>query len=483
MEIFGYSHKTMDDMGTGIVKQAMTASGSRPSRQSKIPFPRRMPSIGRGSFNSKRERDDVYESQRVAQRLRRGFTLTETEKRDRKKDDMVGVGGTLGRKYKPKFKTVKIGPRTARLRYVDHDAIDTTRCIYTAFNDVGPVDHFLRVLAEAIILHYSAEAGDYRVQPKFAYEGPAMETSDTSSSTFCTWNKMRFRYTKKGTVNDEAADDITHYNQSGNDTTSIATYESMVLSLAASLKSRGQAGYLLNSVTVFRGDTHQDGNETYSTIRDMPIVHDADAGRHTFEFTANCKFKIQNTTDADASSDVHDKHNIHANPLDGLVYRFRNRVPVLSPGWLTTLPQNIAEDFNAIMDCTTTYVPGVTKGVPFATSLPDQFAVPPPAPYTLFTNSTGRSKILIKPGEHRVLKLGETFNGSVNNFITRYVPQTVSSVNQVPPGGSCNMIALKPTFRTGTNEDLKVQLETDRYLCGLIRKRKLTSLPITNIMS
>jgi hypothetical protein len=115
--------------------------------------------------------------------------------------------------------------------------------------------------------------------------------------------------------------------------------------------------------------------------------------------------------------------------------------------------------------------------------VPTTFDVPPPAPYTVFKNSAGRSKILIKPGEHRVLKLTEGFEGTVNAFLKKYTPIFYNGAITIPPGGNCLMIGLKPTFRTGTNEDLQVQTETDRYFAGLIKKRKLTSMPITNILS
>lgn len=481
MDIFGYSHKTMDDMGAGIVKRAMTASGSTKSRQSKIPFPKKKLSM-RGSFSSKRQRDDFMESQRVAQVLRSGFSQTKTKRR-RKSDPEMGkyAPGTLGRKYKPDFKTVKIGPRTSRLRYVDHIERTANHAVYAGFNDVGPVEHLCRSAAEAFLLYYMHKMGDTRANQNVALVGVASGGAGDYHDSEITWGRMRLIWRNKNSApptESYAEDDIDHATVSGGVVT-VQTFNQMATDLATIFMDRASGASELASVTIFEFD--RTGSNP-SMVR--PRLHDVDAGRHVLQFEAKAKFKIQNTTAADAASDTHNKDNIHANPLDGLVYKFRNRVPKFNAGWMESLQDSTAEALNNLENTQTGSVPGLSY-VDLAAQ-EDVFKVPPPAPYTLFSNSAGRSKILIKPGEHRVLTLKENFEGSVNSFLRKYVPLDIRGDHpnrRVPPGGNCLLIGLKPTFRTGTNEDLEIQTETDRYFAAVLKPRKLTVLPIKNILS
>lgn len=486
MDIFGYSHKTMDDMGAGIVKRAMTASGSTKTRQSKIPFPKKKLSM-RGSFSSKRQRDDFKASQRVAQVLRSGFSETKTKRR-RKSDPDMGkyAPGTLGRKYKPDFKTVKIGPRTSRLRYVDHIERSANHAVYAGFNDVGPVEHLCRSAAEAFLLYYMHKLGDTRANQNVAltavnYGANGVNTDYHDSEI--TWGRMRLIWRNKNNsppTESYAEDDVEHAIRTSGVIT-VRTFNQMATDLAAIFMDRASGASELASVTVYDFDRMQDeGGEWGARAR----LHDVDAGRHLLQFEAKTKFKIQNTTAADTMSDTHNKDNIHANPLDGLVYKFRNRVPKFNPGWMESLQDTTAEALNNLENTQTVSVPGLSY-VDLAAQ-EDVFKVPPPAPYTLFSNSSGRSKILIKPGEHRVLTLKESFEGSLNSFFKKYVPLDVRGDHpnrRVPPGGNCLLIGLKPTFRTGTNEDLEIQTETDRYFAAVLKPRKLTVLPIKNILS
>lgn len=464
-----FSGKKKKKMPTGIVK----TSGGKTKGKTQV----RMTDIS--GFKSKKRNRLPYDSVSMghgyslsaAQKAARSFT--ETERKRQKKGDMGKYApGTLGRKYKPKFKTVKIDSRTSRLRYVDHQQATASNAVYVGFNDVGPVEHFCRSAAEAMLLYYMGRVGETRTN---------QDTELSSGTTYDTneiiWGKMRLNWRIKlpTTVTEgQATDEVIHAFVSGG-TTTINTFNEMAIALAAILKTRGQTMYELASVALYEFDRP---GTNLSHLR--PLIYDVDAGRHTLSFEAKAKFKIQNTTDADSTSDVHNKDNIHANPLDGLVYKFRNRVPMITPGFIGSLNGLPAKEaINEIEDVFSTNVNGVTT-VNLAQI--DQFKVPPPAPYTIFRNSAGRSKILIKPGEHRVLTLTETFNSSINAFLKKYMPIYGDS-RTTPPGGNSLVIGLKPTFRTGTNEDLEVQTEIDRYFASRIIPRKLTSMPITNILS
>lgn len=430
-------------------------------------------------------------SLRAAQKLRESSTRTE-EEYERKRKTKMGkyAPGTLGRRYKPKFKTVPVSARTSRVKYIDHETRSANGAIYSAFNDVGPEDHFLRCLAEAILLHYSHRAGDHRVHLQGTPVGPN-DTADATTDaeiSFATWSRMDFVFRRASPAGTSANENpvintVRHYEYVGSSVSKVS-WPNMVADLTNRIKEAAQIGSTLASVMVFRsadGGALQHLQSGAPDHQELCVIHDPEAGSHEFKFNAVARYKIQNTTVADSTTHSDLKDNIHSNPLDGLVYRFRNKVPVWRPGYILT--KGTDDTLNDLEDCTTTEVSGV-KFVDLKSADPTTFVAPPPAPYTLFTNSAGRSKIRIKPGEHRVLKLSENFNGSINAFIKRYVAvQPSSGRRTAPPGGTCLMIGLKPMFRTGLNEDLEIQTECDRYLAGLVRKRALTSNPITHVVS
>lgn len=441
-------------------------------------------------------------SLRAAQKLRESSTRTEEEyERKRKKSDMPKYGyGTLGTKYKPKFKTRAVGPLTSRLRYVDHKATERTNALYTGFNDVGPVDHMLRSLCEAFLLHYMARCGDYRQHRQPGVQGPTAIVSDPGevgqatsvSNSVSTWTSMRLTWRQPGRVVSDVYEysQIIHAQTGG---TAHNSFDHMVGQLVAEFKDHCIRGNELAGVAMYRMDRSADLNVS---LAQNAILFDPDAGRHTFEWFVKAKLKIQNTTPADSSAaEAALINNIHANPLDGLVYRFRNRVPKWQPSFMIGQPTSTSTILNDLSNMSIVGYQSVAyenvANVPetnLAATLPDQFKVPPPAPHTMFANSSGRSKIIIKPGRHKVLALTEKYSGSINGWIKKYMPKqdgpgTYAGDPQIPPGGSCNLIGLKPVFRTHDDEEVQVQLEIDRFYQGCIKKVKISTLPITNIVS
>jgi hypothetical protein len=346
-----------------------------------------------------------------------------------------------------------------------------------------------------MLLHYMHRCGDYRVNLRDEALGPTTLRTDTSTGTVSTWKTMRLQWRRKGVTESTFTFDLDAYTVAvtfpADDPTVVhSTFASMVDDLGEEILLRALLGYELASVTMLRGDRGSmvNGSAQYTgAMFDSAILHDTSAGRNLFKFSAVVNFKVQNTTDADSTEGIHDKDNIHANPLDGLVYKFKNRVPKLQPSFITSLDSTSYEILNGMENLSVAAINGLTMP-PLATAAGQQFHVPPPLPYTIFSNNAGRTKVLIKPGEHRIFTLKETFGSSVNEFLRRYIGISRTSPEnavprEVPPGGNCLVLALKPTFRTGTNEDLEIQYEVERTYHGLIQRKKLTTIPIVNIMS
>lgn len=476
---------TKSGIANSITPNRPTAPSRTQTRVNEIFKTRKGP--GRVGFSSL----SPAQRQQQVQRFTQSVTKTEQGKKPKMDTGSRYGPGTLGRKYKGKYVSVPVSKGTSRRRYVDHAQIGATHCLYTAFSDMGPQGEFLKTLAESILLHYMHRCGDYRVNLRDPATGPTTFQTNTTTGTVSTWKTMRLQWRQKNAVSTEvmATFDLDAWTVPDGIITSDATivhsnFTSMVDALAADMASKVVFGYEIASITMFRGDRSMTTNgSTYiHHVLDDAILHDTSAGRNIFKFSAAAKFKIQNTTDAD-EGDLHNKDNIHANPLDGMVYKFKNRVPKLQPSFMSSLPAADSTIINDLENLQVTSINGVAAPL-LSTAAGQQFHVPPPLPYTMFANSAGRSKVLIKPGEHRVFSLVETFDSSINEFFRRYViNQSVTARSDVPPGGNCLMIALKPTFRTGTNEDLEIQYEVERTLHGLIQRKKLTTIPITNIMS
>lgn len=473
MDIFGYSHKTMDDMGSGIVtpKPTTRSGGKTQSRMTDW--------VG---VKSRKRNRSAYEqitfgtrdSLSAAQRAAQSFTEAERKKRNTDKMPRSRNIEAYGSKYKPNFKTVKVGPLTSRLKYVKHVTHTRNNAAYVSFSDIGPRDHYLRCLAEAFVMYYMKRVGENRV---------SLHRENVHTRT---WGSMRLEW-RLQTSGAEVyqADLIDGHTGTG----TIQPFAALADAVRADFASRTELGYELHSVTIFEKEGGTGGDEA-------PVMFfDPDAGRHDFNFEAVAHFKVQNTTDADhvegtlasnmAAVAKGDRNNIHANPVDGLVYRFRNAVPKWSAGFLAEHSDNGNDlnDLHVLNNVGITDVSGVTD-LDLAAYLPNEFKVPPPAPYTMFANCSGRSKIYIKPGEFKTLKLKEFYHGTINSFIKRYVSvANAGGGAEIPPGGNCYMIGLKPTLRTQATESVELQCETQRYYAGVVKTRALTATPITNIVS
>jgi len=383
------------------------------------------------------------------------------------------------RKKRKVSKGVSLTVGTARERRVDHVAYSAAKALYIPMNSIGPKEEMLSMVSQALLLHYMHRAGDYRANVSMI----PTQTSGfpVGSSHAATWSFIRFHSVSAASTNDATDFSVDSYTSDANVQ---RTLSAMTSDLATKLLAMVKAGRRLSHVTMFR---NVDNFAAHTD--DQCILSDISAGRNVVEFTCKAVLKMQNITPADVThSDAqtcgHDNAlNINRNPVDGLVYNFKNAVPKFKMQYLISKTDTQRTAIDALSDCYSTHEAGIAPVDLVAQG--DEWQVPPPAPSTIFSNFSGKSSIGIAPGSHKTMSLYESYKGPVNSFLDRYFPILLAAGNafDVPPGASSIMVCLKPKYRNATQADVKVEAEIDHTYCARVSRAKLTPLPMNTVLA
>lgn len=270
-----------------------------------------------------------------------------------------------------KKKNVSLTVGTARERRVEHRAVEDNHCAYVAFSSVGERAKQLKMVSQAILLHYMHRVGDYRASKTMSPDGIYSTASQipTDTGQMSCWSSMIFQFitlNTSGSTASSVADQFELFSYSGTSQTAVSAHRTLTELtdlLNDELFTQFQAGKRLSSVIVTRGGPHQNG---------WAVLNDISAGRNIIEFSSKAKMKIQNTTNADVGSlgDVCDRQNalsINRNPVDGLAYTFKNQVPLFKAQYLVSKDDTVRD---ALDDLQNSYS-GVAGGVNCPTELTD----------------------------------------------------------------------------------------------------------------
>lgn len=414
----------------------------------------------------------AYKSTRRGRTAVRGRKTTKKKSYKRKAAPKRKIRKSTKKRKVGKSKSVKLTTGTARERIFDHSTpTPRVNCMYTSFSSVGSKDKMLRMVAQATLLHYMHRVGDYRANTLVVPVGDTDAGTD-SNPILSTWGSMVFKFTHPGRKTTNQSDTVTVVG-------STQTLEQMTVALAAALLAQAQVGQRLAQVSVFRDP---------SNGSDQCVLNDINAGRNIIEFSALAQMKLQNTMLADSTATGEDSGdrcsalNIHRNPLDGLVYKFKNGVPKFKQGYFlskTALQQTALRN---LMWQYQTPLSGVYE-VDLGQHGPE-FVAPPPSPTTIFSNSAGKTSCAINPGAHKTFSMKEFYSGPINSFLDRYYPTTHVNDNLIgdliPPGGSCMMVGLKPKYRTSTSESIKLEVEHTYTYQARMTKAKITAIPMAS---
>jgi len=391
------------------------------------------------------------------------------------------------RKKRKVSKGVPLTVGTARERHVDHFAYGqasgdaTNKTIYIPMSSLGPKEEMLRMVGQSILLHYMHRVGDYRANVNMV---PSTSTHAASNDQTATWAMMRFHFVSTAITDDHSSFDVYSYRKIGEVAYNEQTLAAMSLTCAQGFLAQTKLGRRLSNVTVYR-----DVSAKHESTDDQCILNDISAGRNVIEFTCKASIKLQNITPADATATAADScgidnaMNLHRNPLDGLIYKFKNQVPKFKMQYLISKTNAHRGIIDNISDCYQTHPSGINPVN--LCSYGSEWWVPPPAPSTIFSNSAGKSPVSIPAGGHITQSLYESYKGPVNSFFDRYFPLlggTAGNTTVVPPGGKSILIGLKPKYRNAAQTSLKLDAEIDHTYCARVSRAKLTPLPMNNVL-
>jgi len=384
------------------------------------------------------------------------------------------------RKKRKVSKGVTLTVGTARERRVDHVQYNASSALYIPMNSIGPKNEMLKMVAQSLMLHYMHRVGDYRANASMVPTGGDIADAAASSQTY-TWSHMNFSSVSYAATDDKAS--FTMWSNYDGSTLSEQTLTQLTDRLESQLLLMVKAGRRITQVSVFRSD-NDTGADQFQCI-----LNDISAGRNVLEFTCKASLKMQNITPADvthtdAQTCGHDNAlNINRNPLDGLVYKFRNQVPKFKMQYLISKTDAHRTALDALSDCYSTHEAGIAPVDMVVYG--DEWKVPPPSPSTIFANFSGKTGISIAPGGHATQSMYESYKGPLNSFFERYFPVRLADGNafQVPPGGSSLMVCLKPKYRNATQAALKIEAEIDHTYCARVSRAKLTPLPMNTVLA
>lgn len=383
------------------------------------------------------------------------------------------------RKKRKVSTSVSLTVGTARERHVDHVHYSDATALYIPINSLGPKLEMLQMVSQSLLLHYMHRVGDYRANVSMVPSGDLASESE-ASKLMATWSQMTFHFASVAATADVSSFSVYSYYTDG--AYAMSTLKQLTADVADGLLIQVKAGRRLSHVTVYRGQTF---NSSGQPTEHVAILQDISAGRNSIEFTCKAALKMQNTTLADANGTTdaltcgHDNAlNINRNPLDGLVYKFRNAVPKFKMQYLISKTPAQRSVLDGLTDCYSTHQAGITPVDMVAQG--DEWKIPPPAPSTIFSNYNGKSGISIAPGSHKSLSLREGYKGPINSFFEKYFPIRLADGNafEVPPGGSSLMVCFKPKYRNGTQTAVKIETEIDHTYAARVSRAKITPLPM-----
>lgn len=380
---------------------------------------------------------------------------------------------------KKKSKIVALTPGTARERIVDHftksvNVAASEESLYTGFSNIGSMQNMTRMVAQGLLLHYMHRVNDYRVSKTMVpWSGDISQVAPYNHAG--TWSEIRIVYMANnewnfGTTGATLAPDFPQFTYLSDDSAGNPRSLDQLTDLVSNdMHLRFRAGFRLKSVTIARG-----------TGADSVILYDPNVGRNVVEFACKSRFKLQNVTVGAGTAEENNMYSIRRNPLNGMKYTFRNKVPLFKHTFLAGLGATDRAFYDEMqgqgsVDVTGMDIPTIGQRI--------DFKVPPKVPSVIFKNVAGKANVAIQPGLHKTFTDYEFYRGAINSFADRYYQLDQTPGAPTVPGGSCTLIGLKPFYRNSDTTDIKVECEIDYLYCCRMSKAKLTPLPVKNIVS
>lgn len=347
-------------------------------------------------------------------------------------------------------KPVKLVKGTTLYRKVTYDPLDSTtgyaggHSMWVGGSSLGTsVDNY-KVVADAFICHYLKRVGDHR----------SSRTQEPAASPFAIWKNMIITFGRVGSNIQSGAT----YTLVNNDITS------MVTSWANELQSR----WLDHCEVPFKVIIECEEKQTPDVVYTRTIFRDDFVEKAVFTFSSKANFKINNTTAAEGGD--YSVNAVDANPIDGRIYTFQNRVPIISPSFMENLSASEKTQLNALSEIGIANY-GVGFGVLNVLNVPDALHAPPLRPAVVFNNCKTSTKVAFAPGGYKMFSMSYSHEGTMNSLfkhIMRTDFETNNAQRIVPPGADSFLMCLKPTIRTGGANDMALHTQAEfKYQCNM----------------
>jgi hypothetical protein len=399
------------------------------------------------------------------------------------------------RRLASKRTAVSLPKMSSQYRFQHHNSVTYSGSVHKALwyggSSLGSGEDASKVLADSMICHYLRRVGDSR-----------SSRTTVSSDDSMLWHTMDITFGNVGqnpkfTVTNETND----YNDASKGLTlTNQSIDDLVAKLALKLEKMYLNGGMVPIRVAFTKKDSQiptiNGVETLVYTYRM-ILDDTDAYRNQFSLSVSGLFKVHNVTVP--SDGEKDKHAINAQPIDGKLYNFRNRVPVFHPSYLAGT-QSTAPNIEALSFLVTSV--GTTNGASMSSyetgvhyqalnsslTNPVELESPPLRPSVIFKNSTSSEKVYMAPGALKFRKTYFAMSGSLMSIFKRILPipynvqETDGAANHIPPGGDSFLMCLKPTLKTSNTEVVTIDTDHSFVFKAHCKKGKMLLLPTKQVL-
>tara|TARA_B100001142_G_scaffold169459_1_gene169057 strand:+ start:1086 stop:2423 length:1338 start_codon:yes stop_codon:yes gene_type:complete len=325
-------------------------------------------------------------------------------------------------------------------------------------------DNF-NVVADALICHYLKRMKDHR----------SSRTQEPDANNWeRIWQKAHISFGRVGS-------------QSKSNYVAVvdnASINSLVPLVSAALEDRWVNHSEVPVKIVFEKEVQQAGTN-YLTV----VFRDDFMEKAIFTFSSKAIYKINNTTLAGDGAAGTNINAVDANPIDGRIYTFRNRVPIFSPSYLSNLESSIHTNLIQISsmeetDSGGTPIPQTAYGVQYnvlnKTSVPAELHAPVLRPAVVFNNCKTSTKVSFAPGGYKTFSMSYAHEGTLNSLFKHIMKQEYysDSVQRIcPPGADSFLICLKPTIRVSDNNNIALHTQAEYVFKCNMRPGKPAKLP------
>lgn len=369
-------------------------------------------------------------------------------------------------------KPVKIVKGTTLYRSVQRQELPTGSTAYAGGHSLwfggsslGTHTDNFNVVADALICYYLKRVNDHRSSRTQAPDG------DTISRI---WYQAHITFGRVGSQTQSGYVAVL-------DNASINTLVPLV---SAQLKDRW-VNHSEVPIKIVIEDRRNDGGSYHNHV----MFRDDFLQKAVFTFSSKATYKINNTTLAGEGTAGTNINAVDANPIDGRIYTFRNRVPIFSPTYLDNMDATTQSNLEQIssmqeVDSGGTPIPQTSYGVQYnvlnKTSVPGELHAPVLRPAVVFNNCKTSTKVSFSPGGYKMFSMSYAHEGTLNSLFKHIMKQEfVSSTTQriCPPGADSFLICLKPTIRVNENNGLAVHTQAEYVFKCNMKKGKPCKLP------